>query len=68
MKISKKLKNYPISNYGNSKETEIYKAGFKRAIEVVKRLEKENKTKKICDIKITGFYSVPKGTNIFKKS
>ena len=28
-KISKKLKKYPVSNYGTIKESEIYKKGFK---------------------------------------
>lgn len=41
MKISKQLKNYPISNYGTIKESEIYKKGFKDAIKVVKRLEQK---------------------------
>ena len=45
-KISKQLKKYPISIYGSSKESEAYKKGFERCVEIVKRLEKENK--KLC--------------------
>ena len=40
-KISKKLKKYPLSIYGNTKENEIYKMGFQRAIEIVKKYEKK---------------------------
>ena len=49
MKISEQLRKYPISSYGNSKETEIYIKGFKMAIEIVELLEKE-KNKEIKQV------------------
>jgi hypothetical protein len=45
-KISKELEIYPFSRYGGTRETEIYKMGFMRAVQIAKSLEKNKKKKK----------------------